>query len=199
MVITKTRAKILGFLLEDPLLEHSIREISLHTNINYRLVYQEIMNLKNEELIVIQKKGSGSFCKVNLSKNPSLYGCIEDFRKQEFQKKHPRIKVIVHELKKISTVYYSVILFGSYVKGEINKNSDLDLLFIIPNNINVEKFEKEVNSVLRLLSYPLDINVISEVSFLEMKKESELNLVNELRGNHIILKGGELYYQLLSK
>jgi len=199
MVINKTRVKVLQFLLKNPLLDYSIRAISLQIKVNYRLVYQEIMNLKKEDLITIQKKGSGNFCQVNLSGNYALFAYIEELRQQEFQKKHPQIKVILHELNKLTSVYYTAILFGSYVRGMVRKNSDLDLLFIIPQDVKTDQFEKKIDSILESLSYPLDINIISEESFLEMKKESGLNVVNELLGNHIILKGGEFYYQLLSK
>lgn len=199
MVINKTRVKILGFLLKNPRLDYSIRAISLQIKVNYRLVYQEIMDLKKEELINIHKKGASNFCQVNLSGNYNLFSYIEELRQQEFQKKHLSIKVILHELNKLTSVYYIAILFGSYVAGKIKKDSDLDLLFIIPRGIKVDLFEKMITSYLKLLSYPLDINVISEESFLEMKRESGLNVVNELIGNHIILKGGEFYYQLLSK
>ena len=88
MVINKTRAKVLKFLLKDPFLEYSIRAISLQIKVNYRLVYQEIIELNKEKVIVIEKKGSGKFCKVNLSGNFNFFAYIEELRQQEFQKKH---------------------------------------------------------------------------------------------------------------
>ena len=128
-----------------------------------------------------------------------LFSYIENLRKEVFQKKHPEIRVIESEMEKIGSTYFTAIVFGSFVKGSESKKSDIDLLFIIPNQTQIQRFEGEVQSILSLLSYKLDINVVSEKSFLEMKNKKELSIVNEVIGNRIILAGSEQYYRMLVK
>lgn len=199
MVINNSQIKILKLFLENPLKKYSIREISLMAKINYRLAYKEIISFEKKGIINIQKVGSSRICSINLTQDIPLYGYIESLRTKNFQKKHKAIKVIQNELDKILTKYYTLLLFGSYVQGKERKNSDLDLLFILPRGSNIEKFEQEIKFVLQSLSYTFDINVITEDSFLEMKGKQELNIVREVIKNHIILKGMEQYFELLAK
>lgn len=199
MIINNTGLKILKLFLSDPAKEYNIREISIRTQTNYRLVYQEVMSFMKNQILFVNKKGLMNLCKINLAKDMSLYNYVESLRSEEFQEKNRNFKVIVKELSKLSTTYYILIVFGSYVKGGEKKHSDIDLLFVIPNNISIESFEKEVLNILKLLSYKIDINVINENNFLEMRQNSELNIVNEIIKNHIILFGAENYYNLLIK
>lgn len=199
MVINNTQLKVLSLFLSDPGKEYSIRDIAIKTGINYKLVYNEIIKLIQNNILFMEKKGHSNFCKLNISNSISLYVYIESLRKEEIQKKYSFVKVICNELLKLPYAYYSALLFGSYVKETVTKRSDIDLLFIIPNNLNIEEFQQKVSSLFSSLSYSIDANVISEESFLEMKKTTELNIANEIFGNHIIFFGGESYYKLLTK
>lgn len=199
MVITNTKIKILSLFLANPKKDFTIREISLTAKINYRLVYEEVLDLNQKNLLAVRKKGSSKLCLINLSGDIPLYSYVEHLRLKAFQKTHPSLKVIINELNKTSTTYYTALLFGSHVSGKAKKDSDFDLLFVVPTTTNLNKFEKEINSRMNLLSYPLDLNIISEESFLEMKNSSKLNLINEIIPNHLILKGAENYYALLEK
>ncbi len=199
MVLTNVREQLLLLLLRDPTREYTIREVSLTTTINYRQVHQEIISLAKEEIILLKKRGHSTVCSLALSQKIPLYAYLESLRTASFQKKHPEVKVIINELKNLPTVYYTALLFGSRVPETARKNSDIDLLFIVPNDVNREQFEGEVSARLRLLRYPVDINVITEESFREMGKEKALNVRKEVLKNHLILYGAEFYYRLLAR
>ena len=199
MVISRVKEKIATLFLEDPTKEYNILEISKSTKVNYRLAHTETMNLKKEGILSINKKGTMNICKINLSANIPLYAYIESLRTELFQKKQIKIKVVRHELDKISTCYYTALIFGSYAQGREREKSDLDLLFIVPDETDTGKFEGKVQTCLRLLSYHLDINVITEESFREMGRSQGLNIRTEVIKNHIILTGAEAYYRLLEK
>ncbi|MEA3379038.1 MAG: nucleotidyltransferase domain-containing protein [Nanoarchaeota archaeon] len=48
----------------------------------------------------------------------------------------------------------TIILFGSYAKGEINQNSDIDLAIFSPSKkINLEKFEKKLGKTIQVFSF----------------------------------------------
>lgn len=197
MIITNAEIKILKLLLADHTQEYTIRGISLETNVNYRLVHQEITKLEKRKIIVVKKVGSSKVCKINLLSEIPLFSYIESLRKNELLEKHASLRVINTELNKIKSKYFTCILFGSYVTGKIKKTSDIDLLFIIPNTTKAEQFEYEVDSLFQTFNYKIDINVITENSVHELKQKSELNVLNETIKKHIILYGGEQYYNLL--
>ncbi len=197
MVINNTQGKILGLLVQNPSQEYSIRELSKKIKVNYRQVYEEIQTFSTTNLIILNKKGQMTSCRLNAMANLPLCMYIESVRKYFFVKKHSFLKVIEQELNKISTTYYSLILFGSYAKGKARPSSDIDLLFIIPKNKDRESFQQEVKNIFQFLNYKLDINVITEEDVLSLRNTTTLNIVNEVKKNHIILAGAEMYYKLI--
>ena len=91
-----------------------------------------------------------------------------------------------------------ILLRRSYAKGKQTKNSDIDLLFIVPDGKNIEQFKNKIENNLKILSYKIDINVISESDFINLKSEQNINIHNQIVNNHIILYGAENYYRLIS-
>ena len=198
MVINNSQIEILKLLLEDPAKDYNMREISVKTKINYRLIHDGIKGLEKEGIVLVEKKGQANSCKINPVENVLLCCYIENLRKEDFQRQHHQIKIVEQELRKINHAYFTCVLFGDCVKGE-NKGAGIDLLFIAPNQIHLQFFEVEIKSVLGTLHYKFNINIISEESFLEMKNEKELNVVNRAIKNHILLVGAEQYYRMLIK
>ncbi len=94
MVITKITEKVLALFLSDYSKTYTIREVALQTKIHYRQVYQEIMNLEEQEVLILEKKGSSKICSINLSKHASLYAYIESIRASFFLKDYPPLRVI---------------------------------------------------------------------------------------------------------
>ena len=63
-----------------------------------------------------------------------------------------------------------LILFGSYVRGEANMNSDLDILVITPDDIeNPRKESVRIRRALRGISMPMDIVVVPRAKWEELK------------------------------
>lgn len=56
-----------------------------------------------------------------------------------------------------------IILFGSYVRGETNLNSDVDFLVIVPDTVdNPRKESVRLQRALREILMPVDILVVPE-------------------------------------
>jgi len=196
MVITNSRLAILKLLLKNPEEEYTIRALSKKAGINYRLAHQEAMQMNKEGILTIKKQGQSSICMINLKADTAMYAFVESMRSKEFLEKHRDIRLIAKELEKINTIFYTAVLFGSHAKEKATGRSDIDILLIAPNP---EEIEKEADAIAKMLSYPLHINAISEESFDEMKNQKGLNVINEIKGNHIILAGHETYCRLMAK
>ena len=89
-----------------------------------------------------------------------------------------------------------ILIFGSYAKNTQTKNSDIDLMFIVPDGME-ELFEKDVHRVARSLPLPIHPLVFSEKQFLEMTHAHESNVGQEALKNNIILYGIETYYEMI--
>ena len=98
----------------------------------------------------------------------------------------------------ISTTFGILLVFGSYAKHKEKKNSDLDLLIIISDTGSKEDANQAIE---RCYAPPgKHFLILFEKEFLEMvKNTNQFNVGNEVIKNHIILYGGEQYYQLLNK
>ena len=71
------------------------------------------------------------------------------------------------------------ILFGSYAKGLAKKDSDIDI-FIETNNKKIKD----------------DISLIDSKLSIKIGKYNKSNLlIKEIEKNHVIIKGGEYYYE----
>jgi len=63
-----------------------------------------------------------------------------------------------------------LILFGSYIRGEANIDSDLDVVVITPDNIeNPRKESVRIRRALRGISMPMDILVVPYSKWEELK------------------------------
>lgn len=63
-----------------------------------------------------------------------------------------------------------LILFGSYVRGETNINSDLDILVVAPDTVeNPRKESIRIRRALRGISMPMDILVVPQSKWEELK------------------------------
>ena len=163
------RYKLLKLFLDSPTDSFRLREIARLTNISPPSVMNYLKELENEGLINRQIKRTIPFYMASRD-NPEfiLYKKIG----------------IVFELNKSGLIDYlwdklapkSIVLYGSFAKGESIENSDVDLFILGKEKIvDVANFEKKLNKKVHLL-------------FKEYLKEIPDELKNNIL-NGIILKG----------
>ena len=169
MLLKYNRYKLLKLFLDSPTDSFRLREIARLTNISPPSVMNYLKELENEGLINRQIKRTIPFYMASRD-NPEfiLYKKIG----------------IVFELNKSGLIDYlwdklapkSIVLYGSFAKGESIENSDVDLFILGKEKIvDVANFEKKLNKKVHLL-------------FKEYLKEIPDELKNNIL-NGIILKG----------
>ena len=193
MVFTKTEIKVLELLVSRILDSFTIRGVSRLIKKDLKIVHTSVKRLVQENFLIREKNG----LRLKYKENIGDLAYVENIRREEFFKKHNVIKIhIMNFLKKCSTKYFTLLLFGSYAEGKETKKSDVDLLAVLPNP--TEKFERELRATLSASTKNFHITVINEESFREMfNKRDEINVVNETFNNHVLLYGAEAYYSLL--
>ncbi len=197
-MFNKAEIRILKFMLSE-MQNLNVREISAKTKLNYRQAHEAVSKLEKKRLIFAKKYGKAKVCSLSFE-NAGVLAYIEDLRADELLKKKPNIRLVKKELESLKTSYYSLILFGSYAKGDERSRSDIDILFIIPDCSDINGFQKEAESIIDRLKYDIHLNTIKESEFVNMlKKRGELNIANEVLKNRIILSGAEQYYKLVKK
>lgn len=153
--------------------EYCLREFARATNMNAMSAKKYLEQLKEEGLV--QKKHV---------RNTILYTAKTD--SEAFKRKKRNWNV--EQLQELRTfldeklAYPTIILFGSYAKGENNARSDIDLCIITPEKKSVElkAYEEKLRATIHILMH-------TAKEFSELGKTSP-ELVNNIM-NGIILSG----------
>ncbi len=80
-----------------------------------------------------------------------------------------------------------LILFGSYIRGNMDLNSDLDILVVTDNNIeNPRKESVRIRRALKGILMPIDILVLPENKFKELSDAPGLIVREALRNGKVV-------------
>ncbi len=93
-------------------------------------------------------------------------------------KKHPGLRKIIKTIQRNPMISLAV-LFGSYAKGTVRENSDIDVF--------IETEERKLKQELEILNSRLSVKIG------EFDRSNPL--IIEIEKNHIIIKGAENFYE----
>ncbi|PIU72301.1 hypothetical protein COS79_03580 [Candidatus Woesearchaeota archaeon CG06_land_8_20_14_3_00_33_13] len=102
----------------------------------------------------------------------------ENYKLSNVLIKHPELEPIFNDIIKKSKCSL-IVLFGSYAKGIPKKDSDIDIYI----ETTSQKIKEEVQKIYGLISVKIG------------KFNPDDLLVKEIIKNHVIIKGGEEYYE----
>ncbi len=194
-MMSKTEQKILELFFTDLTREYSVMEISTILKLPYAQAHRSIVSLIKKNLVLNTKKGKTSIINLKLTEEYSEYTFIEMQLSERMIKKNREVEQIAEDLEKLFPVQFICVLFGSYAKKTEKKVSDIDLLFIIPAEIDYKIFEKKIRST--IITSKADINITTEQGLLEMwQKPMQLNVGNEILKGHVILRGADSFLRL---
>lgn len=197
-MLSKTELKILALLFDDLIKEYTIREISIALQRPYPQTHRSISSLFEKALISKKTQGKNSIIRLTLEEKHDEYILAEVERKKEVLKKYRMLQLVANDLEKIKSSQFICILFGSYAVQKAGTDSDIDLLFVIPEEYEYSPFEKEVKSIINISR--ADINITTEKGLLEMwKNPLKFNVGNEILKKHILLYGTETFLRLRRK
>ena len=117
------------------------------------------------------------FIKKNLISKSFILNA-ENYKLTRILIKHPELEPIFQDIIKKCNCSL-IILFGSYAKGNSKKDSDIDIYI----ETSKQKIKEETQKIYDLISVKIG------------KFNTENLLIKEIIKNHIIIKGGEEYYE----
>lgn len=163
---------------------------------DYKNIYMIIKRLEKESLVKLESFGQSSRVKLISQVHPLIFEAEYNRRKELLKDKD--LTVMLNDFKNVlQSKCYVLLLFGSYAKKTQTKNSDIDLMFIVPDG-KEELFEKDVHRVARSLPLPIHYLVFSEKQFLEMINSKQSNVGQEALKNNVVLYGIETYYEMIN-
>lgn len=197
-MISETGLKVLKRMLDDCTRSWTIRELSQDMGLPYPQLHKNISVLVERKLISKEIKGKSSIIRLEMKSPAKEHHMAEVERKEDVMNKYKSIETLKNYIEKLRYNQFICILFGSHANYKAKKGSDIDLLFVIPDEYDYSKFEREVKT--RILLPRLDIQITTENGLLEMwSTPSQLNIGNEILRKHIILYGTEAFLRLRKK
>ena len=196
--MTKTSVEILAHLSSRIRESFTVRQIADAIGKDYKISHVMTMRLAKQNYIIAEKRRPVTYCKLNLKSNSSILAYIEGIRVSRFFAKHRDLEIIVSELlSKIASPFFTMILFGSHVKGTASERSDVDIIFLIPDR----KFEKEVTSAVGSVKHisPIGIHeiVLTSDEFTDLLKQKTSNIAWEAVDNRIVPYGAQTLFKIL--
>ena len=204
----ETLLKIIELMRKNLDLGLTISQISKLLRIGYVPAYNHIGEMEKEGIIKVSKIGNSKQCKLNLE-NPKTRHLLQEIdikRKEDLSNKNPKFKSIIESLISKLTEKYtfeilSIVLFGSYAKETANKQSDIDLMFIIndlKNKLLREVIERECTSFQYSHNIKISPLITNIEEFKKMLNSKELNVGKETKEFGISLYGHELFWRVIA-
>ncbi len=191
-MLNKTELKILSAFFPEGT-ERTTKEIESRSGYSHERAYSTLKIL--EEKGILSKKKVGKALVYSIKKfNDIIYLSFAYYsinRKNNFVKKYPSVWNALDEFLN-KTKLNLVILFGSYSKGEAKEKSNVDVL-CVNGNSETEKIALSLRHKYNLRIAPV---IVNKEDFKNIKAENP-EFWNELTEFGIILKGQELFYELV--
>ena len=197
--LNKTETSILRFLVRNITKEFSIKAMSEGIKKSYPSVRKNVLALEKKRVIEIRSLNqTHTLCNLNLTNpdNVGTFSTIDFLERDEFFAKNKEIKAILDDImNKISSNSFTLILFGSYAKGNYRSGSDLDMLFLVSSMGDEKRMLSAVSAAEMLTNRKIHGIVMTYADFYGLLKKSGANLAKEILNDHIIVYGAESFYR----
>ncbi len=182
--INKTTLKILGLYRNDYKRTLHLRQISREAEVDVKAIQLQLKKLEKMNILSGITKGRNKEFSLNLSNSTVKYYMIlaETFASINYLEKKFIIKKIVSEIG--NQIEGTIILFGSFAKGEETEESDVDLFVLTKKRLDENAFAETGNLVGREIS----LKCTNKKRFLKGLEDGD-PLIREVVSDHIILKG----------
>lgn len=186
--------EVIRLLIENREAELSINKIAGLLKKDYKNIHTIVRRLSKMSAVTLQPFGKSHRVTLNDKPHPLIIEA-EYLRRHELLK-NKNVAVLYDSFRGLRSAAYILLVFGSYAKKKQTKQSDIDLLFVVPDAAE-EEMEKEINNIARTLPLKLHIAIFKETDFIAMKNSKETTVGSEAIKNNIILHGIELYYEMI--
>ena len=159
--------KTLKVFFDRPNRSHSLIDVSRYAELAHTSVRKNLDELINKDIIklIIEKKGTRKF--------PIYIANVENKKFRKYKKIYNNISIVnsgLIEFIEEKITPKSIVLFGSYSRGEDDESSDIDLFIECKQEkIDIDRFEKKLNR---------KIELHFKENFLSFPKELRNNIIN---------------------
>jgi len=196
--LSKTSVEILAYLSSKPREAFTIRQIAGGIGKDYRITYVMTMRLARQGYVVAEKHRPVTHCKLNLKGSSALLAYIEGIRASRFLAKRRDIGVLVGDIvQRMTSPFFTLIVFGSHVKGTASKRSDLDVLVVIPKREMENDVISAIGSVARITPMGIHEVILTSDEFSQLLREKKPNVGWEALNDRVVPYGAEPLFKIM--
>ena len=200
----KTHIEIVRFLSEN--INKKFTQIEIARGIgkgkSYKNVRESIKELAKHRVLDTEDIGPYILCSLNIDEYATIEYIVfaENSKKHAIYKKAPVIKEICERLIeqiKRHTLFFSMVLFGSYAKGTFHEKSDIELIILIEKRYNAD-INREISSLQSIYTKKINTFVLTKNDYDSMlASKEEINIGKESLKTHVILHSAEIFYEIV--
>ena len=159
--------------------ENHIRGLAKLLWTNHMTVKRRLDELISGNVVDFKKEGRNKvfFIKKSAEARESVF-IAEKQKVIDLLKRHGDLRVLIDAVQSNKSVSMAVI-FGSYVKGNEKKESDID--------VYIDTDNRKLREEIRMIDSRLSVKI--------GKYDKSSLLIKEIEKNHVIIKGVELFYE----
>ncbi len=190
-----TKLKIINEIERNPKGVH-LREISRAVNSGLPNVKRFLNILEKEK--VVKKEKDANLLKFKLNEGEKTLSYLSQIHVDKFLDLPNKIRTAIRDfMNELEIRPLIALIFGSYAKGNYNKNSDIDILLVfqkVEKEKEIEIFAEKISMRTNTKISPVYVDYKNfEKNFLDKKHDFS----GEIRKEVIVLLGVENYYNLL--
>lgn len=186
--------------LEKPWKKLTYSEISKISKKRSKWYVYDALNRLVEQKILLkpEKIGRSLLHSLNLGSayTQSYMGFLEEYRAWT---SHIPLQIIENLRAKMPTVFFIMLVTGSYAKKKQTKTSDLDVVIICDDAQTKKSIYAELQQEADLSLPPVHLYVFTKAEFLEMLTLQKENYGKEFVQHHLIFTGGAEYFSILKE
>lgn len=200
MLLNKGELEILDVFRKNLNKALSIRDIQkISKKASKPYVFNALKKLERAEFVDKAVVGTSSAYRAKFTPQAINYFSLLDFEEYE-RSNMPKnaIDRIMRNIKPLKAPF-CLIVFGSYAKGKESEKSDLDVAIIVGDETAKKRFVPALESIALRELTEIHYEIMAPEEFVEMLLAKEANLGKEIAYHHVLVYGGEIYYQLIEE
>lgn len=197
-MLTKEQMNILGVFKKDIFTSLTFKQIKLLS----KQKSNNIVQIAIKEFVkqaVIRTHEVGDVTAYSLNLNNSTLSYLNIINESEINKSKIPKRVLEDIQKRIfkQTEFFSLIVFGSYAKGQATQKSDLDIAVFVESEGAKKEITPFLETIKRREVIQIDYHVFSRQEFLEMLQQDSENIGKQIFKNSIVYYGYIPYCNLI--
>jgi predicted nucleotidyltransferase len=179
------------------------RHNGIHLRGLSRLVKTGLPNAKRfidilEKEKVIRKQKEANLLKIYLRESQTTIAYLKQTNNEKFILLPVKTQNAITEfLNELETKPLIVLIFGSYAKGDYNKESDIDVLLVFQKLENAREIENTAKRISMRTGTKLNPVYLEYKNFEKNFLDKNHDFSKEIRQDVVIIFGVEIYYHLL--